>query len=471
MLIVAAFAVVITSYAQSFADSVRAKAEAGDSGAQYQLGVAYYYGSNGVEKNYKEAEYWFAKSAHQLNAGAECFYGYMFDEGTASNKNYLTANYWYERAANHGNAAAQYSLYFNYSKGKGGVSPIRKENKLVACQWLEKSALQGYYKARLQCGKEYLSGGMVKTINGRTEYVKDTIEGLHWLGMVAGIRAHHEHQIFHSGPGKEAEEILNSVAQKEGSAYNGYAKYYLACGFIYKDYSKREQYFQEAYKSGIKEATLGLGELYYCADNKSHSGACMDFRQRVHKYENDDYAYWYDKAINEDTITDSQVYMRLRDYYIEHSDDIQAARTLERMISVGCIYSSSAIDSLLLADCYVSANYKTEIAYTIARNFLSDADVGRYSLTSKDMTLAATILGKCYYYGLGGVQKSYPTAFKYFDAAAHVKVEGVSNDEAHLYLSRCYRYGLGTQKDINHSNAHFQKAEKSKDTRVKRELE
>ncbi|MBO4593205.1 MAG: SEL1-like repeat protein [Bacteroidaceae bacterium] len=59
----------------------------------------------------------------------------------------------------------------------------------------------------------------------------------------------------------------------------------------------------------------------------------------------------------------------------------------------------------------------------------------------------AGFLGECYYYGLGGLQRNYPLAFKYFK----MQIDGgryTSKAEAVGGIGLCYYYGRGVQKNI-----------------------
>src|SRR5258706_13016366 len=58
----------------------RARAEHGDTDAQYHLGSAYYYG-RGVPQDYAEAIRWFRKSAEQGIAKAQYALGYSYFYG------------------------------------------------------------------------------------------------------------------------------------------------------------------------------------------------------------------------------------------------------------------------------------------------------------------------------------------------------------------------------------------------------
>ena len=65
--IVAAFAVILSGYAATAADSA---AEQGHADVQYLLGLSYFFGE-GVTKDYAEAVKWFRKAAQQGNQEAK----------------------------------------------------------------------------------------------------------------------------------------------------------------------------------------------------------------------------------------------------------------------------------------------------------------------------------------------------------------------------------------------------------------
>ena len=90
---------------------IKAKAEAGDAEAQFQLGKLYYQSGNTANK--VESVKWFRKSAEQGFADAENKLGdlYEFGEGVwpdvIATANKTEAEKWYRLAAAHGNKAAQ----------------------------------------------------------------------------------------------------------------------------------------------------------------------------------------------------------------------------------------------------------------------------------------------------------------------------------------------------------------------------
>lgn len=121
-------------------------ATAGNSLAQYRLGMMYYHG-NGVPEDEKQAIFWWKKAAAQGYAEA------MFQLGSAFLFGSQTARFvpdpdreaatWYFQAASAGHAEAQYHLGLLFLAGKGVI-----DNREEAARWLRKAASQGHPEAK-----------------------------------------------------------------------------------------------------------------------------------------------------------------------------------------------------------------------------------------------------------------------------------------------------------------------------------
>ncbi len=143
----------------SYADKFKAKAEAGDAEAQYELADCYFH-SMGVNNDFAKAMEWAKKSSEQgFSLGSELV-GRMYLYGYGVEKNEATANQWfklaYEQArplAEAGDARAQYTLNILYKSGRS----VQK-NMDEAFKWLTKSASLGYYRAQYSLGVRYNNG-------------------------------------------------------------------------------------------------------------------------------------------------------------------------------------------------------------------------------------------------------------------------------------------------------------------------
>ena len=76
------------------------KAQRGDRGAQFWLGVAYEQGWLG-KSNFQEALKWFRKAAAQGDPDAQNSLGQVYEDGEGVRQNYALAAQWYRKAAEH----------------------------------------------------------------------------------------------------------------------------------------------------------------------------------------------------------------------------------------------------------------------------------------------------------------------------------------------------------------------------------
>ena len=105
------------SAAQELAD-LRAKAEAGDTSAQFTLGRMYAIGE-GVPQDAAEAVRWFRLAAEQSYAPAQYILGFIHDTGEGVPEDAAEAVRWFRLAAEQGIARAQFNLGDMYANGKG----------------------------------------------------------------------------------------------------------------------------------------------------------------------------------------------------------------------------------------------------------------------------------------------------------------------------------------------------------------
>ena len=93
-------------------------ASTGNPYAQYVLGVAYNDGWAGLQTDYKQADFWFRKAAHNGVAAAQDEIGgdYMLKDGSG---NASKAAFWIQKAASQGLEDAQFRLGQLYEDGTG----------------------------------------------------------------------------------------------------------------------------------------------------------------------------------------------------------------------------------------------------------------------------------------------------------------------------------------------------------------
>ena len=87
----------------------------GDALAQYNLGVFYRQGRQGVEQDFKEAVKWYQKAADQGNAIGQYYLAVMYESGEGVKQDYATAYAFLNIAATNGLQEARKNLPPNKS--------------------------------------------------------------------------------------------------------------------------------------------------------------------------------------------------------------------------------------------------------------------------------------------------------------------------------------------------------------------
>jgi len=113
--------------------SLRQKAEAGDSGAQYELGL-----EAEQAEDYREAFRWFQLAAKQGLNGAQVDLAYLYVTGFGTVKDLEQAAHWYSLAAAQANPNGEYSLGICYLHGEGV-----EQNLALARKWISLAIRDG----------------------------------------------------------------------------------------------------------------------------------------------------------------------------------------------------------------------------------------------------------------------------------------------------------------------------------------
>jgi len=113
--------------------SVRQKADAGDSGAQYELGL-----EAEQRQDYRDAFKWFQLAAKQGLNGAQVDLAYLYVTGFGTVKDLEQAVHWYSLAAAQGNPNGEYSLGICYLHGEG-----IEQNSALARKWISLALSHG----------------------------------------------------------------------------------------------------------------------------------------------------------------------------------------------------------------------------------------------------------------------------------------------------------------------------------------
>jgi uncharacterized protein len=142
------------------ADPVRAvqlfwkAAQAGDAGAQNEIGRAYRRGYGGIAANPAEAFKWFEKSAAQGYARGEVELGFSYENGTGVAADPARAIQLFWKNAQAGDSDAENEIGRAYTSGTGGM-PV---NLVEAFSWYQKSAAGGSFYGMYNLGTAYAEG-------------------------------------------------------------------------------------------------------------------------------------------------------------------------------------------------------------------------------------------------------------------------------------------------------------------------
>ena len=147
-------------------EAIKAKAEAGDAEAQFQLGRAYAHGE-GVAKDLAEAVKWYRKAAEQNHPRAQHSLAFCYAVGDGVPKDSGEAAKWFRKAAEQNLAVAQNGLGYCYEKGEGVAKDL-----VEAAKWYRKAAEQNDALAQMNLGRCYA------TVGGVT---KDVVEAYKWF--------------------------------------------------------------------------------------------------------------------------------------------------------------------------------------------------------------------------------------------------------------------------------------------------
>ncbi len=123
-------------------DSIKIKAEQGDSVSQLVLGSFYAKGESGFPKDSEKAIEWLEKSAMQKNPSALSYLGYLYADGQLVKRDMQKAIQYRELAAENGDASVKWTLGSAYLYGF-----LVPKNQMKALHWITRAAEDGYVEA------------------------------------------------------------------------------------------------------------------------------------------------------------------------------------------------------------------------------------------------------------------------------------------------------------------------------------
>ncbi|WP_083251259.1 tetratricopeptide repeat protein [Acidihalobacter yilgarnensis] len=123
------------------------------------------------QKLWKQANYWYLKSAENGNAKAQCRLARDYAKGLGFQANAAKAIYWYRRSADQGNPIAEVNMAIAYANG----IDVHSDTSRVI-YWFRKSALQGNSMAENNLGIAYEVGRGAH---------KNYRKAIHWFSLAA----------------------------------------------------------------------------------------------------------------------------------------------------------------------------------------------------------------------------------------------------------------------------------------------
>src|SRR6266478_876511 len=152
-------------------EEFKAKAENGNSEAQFSVGAAYAEGI-GVAKDATEAVKWYRKAAEQANADAQFSLGWHYGRGEGVGKNLVEAAKWLGKAAVQGEPYTQNALGACYYNGEG-VPKDRTE----AAKWFLKATQQGNAQSQKKVAYCFAKGiGVLEDIPKAAKWYRKAAE-------------------------------------------------------------------------------------------------------------------------------------------------------------------------------------------------------------------------------------------------------------------------------------------------------
>ena len=216
----------------------------------FDKGNSYYYGKNGVPKDYEKALFWYEKAANKGNAKAQCMLGNIYELGYGVKKNDAKAVEWYNKAAEQGNVYAQCRLGYMYEMGLGVLKDYYK-----ALELYQKAAKSGDARAQCRLGNMYEMGlGVVVDYNTALD-----------LYEKAAYRGNEKAQIKLASmyeKGKGVKQNYNKAFewyQMSANQGNKDALFHLAYMYenglgVHKNYDQADKLYKDAIEKGSKDA-------------------------------------------------------------------------------------------------------------------------------------------------------------------------------------------------------------------------
>lgn len=252
-------------------------AQMGESEAATHLGDLYFYG-HGVDTDYEQSYYWFAKAAQSNNAYAQYSIAFMYIKGQFVEKDDTQVIKWMKLAAENGYTEAQKNMGEYYYYGSFGCRRDMKE----AIKWYEMGAKSNEPTCVFTLGLIYEEGDGVQ---------KNILKAADWYqkGAQAGIPSclyNLGKLIINKEISGEEEKGFNLIQQAAESGYsfaqNYMGRVYRFGWYVNANPVRATNWFTKAAEQNMPDAMCNLGDMYSYED-----GLTIDYEKAF---------YWYEKA-------------------------------------------------------------------------------------------------------------------------------------------------------------------------------
>ncbi|WP_330985917.1 MULTISPECIES: tetratricopeptide repeat protein [Enterobacterales] len=231
---------------------LQSAAKSGIVEAQTDLGIAYERGVI-VQKNYKEAAYWYSQASMKGYAQAQYDLGVAYENGRGLHMDFQKAMMWYEKAARQGLPNAQVNLAMLYIYGQGTSINYEK-----AEYWLKQAAGKNDTVAMNNIANMYSRG--IGVPQNYTEAVRWYRKAVHLGSMRAknSLALLYEH-----GLGTLPKDKKIALSLIKSSACQGYAVAQNNLGRLYSDKDDVIAYawFSVASSNGLADAKDSMNRI------------------------------------------------------------------------------------------------------------------------------------------------------------------------------------------------------------------
>ena len=393
----------------------------------YKEGASYYFGTEGMAKDYTKAFKLFLPAATEGHAEAQFVLGYMYEYGQGTTKDYTKAVSWYKRAADQNHASAQCNLGLLYERGNGVT-----QNYTEAYNYYMKSAAQGSSLALNNLGNLYETGhGVKQSSSSALAYYNKAAEGGNEMATRnakrlsdLGIKPNKE--LFDSTNQKTSTPNVTTTNKPTGKElFDLGLKYYNGEG-VTKDYNKAFSYFSQSAEKGYAGGQNWLGALY-----ENGEGTTKDYSKAL---------MWYQKAANQGL---ANAQYNLADMYY-------SGKGIEKNYEQAVLWYQKAAEQgdkkamNMLGICYNSGK-------GVPKN--QEKSFSYYKMSAeKGYSWGQYNLGYKYYIG-EGCSQDYYQAVTWLKKAAEQ-----NNSSAQNLLGKCYENGLGVGKDLHMAEYYYKKS-------------